>query len=255
MLIDHHRLHRQRAKRIKGGFVGVTLIAYQVRVICHGSCLAGQLPAVRFDVAGTASSTVKLVRWLVVRSVADPASVAAKSGDALVEALEAGGHVVDQIDLAVESFEPCMSAEEHIGYENIGTDHPDPIVAGHIKLVCEAEGLAFVFPTGWTVPATLKGWMERTMLPQVGFVFNPTTRLLTPNLKVKHLAVVTTTDHGKRHRFTYGDPARRMINRSIRAMCRPRCRTTWLSLYDRSVATSADNESFIADVRSTFEAL
>lgn len=211
---------------------------------------------VRFSTNSVAtSSTVRTVQWLVVRSVVDPSSVVAKGGDALVEALQAGGHVVDQIDLAAGNFEHCMSADEHIAYDDIGADHTDPTVADHIKLVCEAEGLAFVFPTGWTVPAPLKGWIERTMLPQVSFVFNPTTRLLTPNLKVKHLAVVTTTDHGKRHRLTHGDPARRLINRSIRAMCRPRCKTTWISLYDRSTATAAEHDSFVDDVRSTFEAL
>ncbi len=205
--------------------------------------------------ATTAASTVRLVRWLVVRSILDPSSVEARGGDALVESLQASGHDVDEIDLIAEGFNPCMTGDEHVNYDQIGLDHPDPMVAKHIELVKAADGLAFVFPSGWSVPAPLKGWVERTLLPEVGFVFSPRTNLLGPNLNVAHLAVVTTSEHPRRHRLTFGDPARRVVTRSIRSMCRRRCKTTWLSLYDRSTATPAEEDAFVGAVRTTFAGL
>lgn len=199
---------------------------------------------------------MRAVRWLVVRSVIDPESVEAKGGDALVESLLAGGHEVRQIDLSDEDTRVCMTADEHRAYETIAADHPDPQVTNHIEMLRATDGLAFVFPTMWMVHAPLKGWLERTMLPDVAFRLDPTSRLLKPNLtNVKHLAVITSTEHRKKHRLAFGDPARRLVMRSIRSVCNPRCKTTWLSMYERSLATDADNASFVADVGKTFGSL
>ncbi len=196
------------------------------------------------------------VRWLVVRAIVDPGSVEAEAADALVAALNAGGHDVDEIDLAGDAITICMTADEHRAYESVGADHPDPVTAAHISLLQAADGIAFAFPTMWMAPAALKGWLERVMLPDIAFRLDEKSRVLKPGLtNVRHLAVVTTTDHPKKHRLAYGDPARRLVMRSIRSLCNRRCKTTWLAMHDRSRASDTEAASFVARVSSTFEAL
>ena len=43
----------------------------------------------------------------------------------------------------------------------------------HAEIIKQAEALVFVYPTWWsTMPAILKGWLERVLVPGVGFVFD-----------------------------------------------------------------------------------
>ncbi len=91
---------------------------------------------------------------------------------AAVAGLEAGGHTVDVIDLYADGFRAHMSYEERVAYE---TDDPikDPQVADHAARMKQAQALVFVYPTWWSgQPAILKGWLERVMVPGVGFVLN-----------------------------------------------------------------------------------
>ena len=44
--------------------------------------------------------------------------------------------------------------------------------------------LVFVYPTWWSgLPAILKGWLERVMVPGVGFVFDEQTGKVRPGLR------------------------------------------------------------------------
>ena len=46
-------------------------------------------------------------------------------------------------------------------------------------LVKEAEAFVFIYPTWWsTMPAIMKGWLERVMVPGVGFIFDDHHRLI-----------------------------------------------------------------------------
>ena len=47
------------------------------------------------------------------------------------------------------------------------------MVERYAGIVKQAEALVFVYPTWWsTMPAILKGWLERVMVPGVGFVLD-----------------------------------------------------------------------------------
>lgn len=196
------------------------------------------------------------MRWLVVCSTPQPDSIVHEALRHVVTGLQTADHHVDVIHIEQDEFEVCMSADEHRNYDTVAEQHPDPMVAAHIEFLLNADGLVFVFPTQWSVPAALKGWCERILLPGVAFVLHPTSQLIKPNLRnIRHLAVVTTNPKRAHHRLGVGDPARRLIMRSIRAICHRRCRTKWLSLYDCNQTDAVRSKAFLDNITATFEAL
>ncbi len=89
--------------------------------------------------------------------------------------LLAAGHEVMVLDLYALGFGTAMTPEEREAYHG---DSPilDPLVAGHAALVQRTEAIVFVYPTWWGgLPAILKGWLERVMVPGVGFVLDERT--------------------------------------------------------------------------------
>ena len=68
-----------------------------------------------------------------------------------------------------------MTAEERDAYHG---ESPicDPLVERYADIVGRAGALVFVYPTWWsTLPAILKGWLERVMVPGVSFRFDERT--------------------------------------------------------------------------------
>ena len=106
----------------------------------------------------------------------------------VVTGLRTGGHGVDVIDLYEDDFRAAMSLEERIAYH---TDAPivDAQVADHVTRLRRAEIVVFVYPTWWAgMPAILKGWFDRVLVPGVGFEFDERTGKVKPALtQVRHL--------------------------------------------------------------------
>ena len=131
--------------------------------------------------------------------------------------LEHGGHQVDMIDLYADEFEAAMSLEERRAYE---TDEPilDQQVADHAERVQRAEILVFVYPTWWSgVPAILKGWLERVMVPGVGFTFDERSGKIRPGLRhVRRIVGVSTYGSPRPYVTLVNDNGRRMLTRSLR---------------------------------------
>lgn len=159
--------------------------------------------------------------------VDDPDRVVA---DRAAEVLAGAGHEVDRLDLVADGFAPFMSPEERAAYES-----DQPLVSDDTRaaaaLVTEAEALLFCYPTTtYTVPAVLKGWLERVMVLGVAFVFDDRGRVAPGLGKVRRLGVITTTRHAwldtRRHR----DGGRRTIMWTLRLNCHRLCRRTWVSV-------------------------
>lgn len=176
------------------------------------------------------------MRALVV--IADPGSdtVVRATADRAVRALVGSGHAVDVIDLHTEGFRAAMSTEERQAYEG---DAPilDPQVAAHAEIVRSAEILVFAYPTTWDgLPAILKGWLDRTLVPGVGFRFDPDTGKVRPGLaQVRRIVGITHWPAPRRglvaRVFRHADDdGRRVLTRALRMSCGWRARTTWLRL-------------------------
>ncbi len=161
--------------------------------------------------------------------------------DEAVAVLSAGHHEVDL--LAVDAFNPVMSEAERATY------HGDqPVISDDVRDSAErlraAEGLLFCYPTvAFNVPATLKGWLERVMVPGVAFVFDEQGRVRPGMRGIRRLGAITTSPHGRLTRFRARDAGKRTTARTLRLIAHKRCRTTFVS-----VPTPA-NDDGIAKIR------
>lgn len=136
--------------------------------------------------------------------------------DAACRGLEHAGHDVTVIDLAADKFNPVMGRDEWNLYFTSGVHIPSD-VDRYASLVREAEVLVFVYPTWWSsVPAQLKGWMERVLVPGIGFTFTAKNKLR-PGLKnLKHVVVITTFGSPRLYVRLINDNGSRLFHRSLR---------------------------------------
>ncbi|MEO5902206.1 MAG: NAD(P)H-dependent oxidoreductase, partial [Ilumatobacteraceae bacterium] len=114
-----------------------------------------------------------------------------------------------------------------------------------------ADTLIFVYPTWWsTMPAILKGWLERVMVPGVGFVFDASGRVRPGLTHVRRLVGIST--YGSPHWYVrlVNDNGRRTISRALRMSTGWRTRTTWLPLYGVDATTIQQRDAFVAGVAS-----
>lgn len=89
--------------------------------------------------------------------------------NAFSEGLDQTGHTIDLLDLNQDEFDPVFSADELALYAQ--GDSLDPKVREYQQRLLAADYLAMIFPIWWYVmPARLKGWMDKVLLP--GFAFS-----------------------------------------------------------------------------------
>ena len=174
-----------------------------------------------------------------------------------VAALGDAGHDVEHIDLYAAGFAAAMSPAERRAYE---TAEPvlDAQVARHIELIRWCEALVFVYPTWWSsMPAILKGWLERTMVPGVGFTFDERSGKIRASLNnVRRVVGISTYGSSRRQVLLQTDGGRRTLSRALRMSAwRARPRLTWLGLYSMDTSTDADRAAFLDKVRRTLGAL
>ncbi len=152
------------------------------------------------------------------------------------------------LDLEAEDYQPCLTRSDYERYDSSGADHHDATVAAHVAALQEAEALVFTFPTFWSgLPAVLKGWIDRTLLPGVGFSVRPNGRLRGELRQVRHVIGVTTYGSPRAYRWIVGDGGRRTI-RAVRANCGVRCRMRWLSLDSLDGRPHSDRRGFLEQV-------
>jgi NAD(P)H dehydrogenase (quinone) len=166
------------------------------------------------------------------------------------------GHVVDALDLHAVGFRAEMTLDERLAYES---EHPilDPMVDDHAARLMTAEAIVFVYPTWWSgLPAVLKGWLERVMVPGVGFTLDERTRKVRPGLgHVRRIVGISTYGSPWSYVKLTNDNGRRLITRALRMSCGWRTRTTWLALYAIDTADADRRERHLARIESRLAAL
>jgi putative NADPH-quinone reductase len=196
------------------------------------------------------------MRALVLVAHPAPESFTHAAATRAVAGLERAGHAVDVIDLCAQGYRAAMSLEERLAYE---TDEPirDPLVAAHVALLRAAHILVFVYPTWWSgLPAVLRGWLERTMVPGVGFHLDARTNKVRPGLgHVRRIVGVTSWDAPRRDVWLVNDNGRRVLTRALRMSCGWRTRTSWIAEYDMHRADAARRATFLARVERELAAL
>lgn len=88
--------------------------------------------------------------------------------DSYAAAARAGGHEVRMVHLAQLDFDPNL----HEGYRQIQALEPDLLAAQ--ATVAWAEHVVIAYPIWWgSVPALLKGFLDRILLPGFAFKYRP----------------------------------------------------------------------------------
>lgn len=165
-----------------------------------------------------------------------------------VAALASAGHAVDLCDLYAEGFDPVVSADGRRRYHDTAANRQG--LEGYVERLLAAEHLVVQFPV-WSfgVPAMLKGWMDRLLMPGVGFDLTDPARVRRL-LTYRRLTGIATYGQPWTRALVMGDPPRRAVTRYLRLMARDRVRTEYLALYHMNVADQARREAFIGRVEA-----
>jgi NAD(P)H dehydrogenase (quinone) len=171
----------------------------------------------------------------------------------VVEILRAGGHVVDDLDLYAEKFDPVMSREGLRHY--IDTSANTREVEGYVQRLRAAEALVLVFPVWFDgLPAIMQGYFQRVFLPGVSVVIDET-GLFHANLrKIKRMAAVSAYGESRLGVGGKKDPPRRFVRDNIRALIDPKGRFEYLALYNMDFAAGSRRAAFMKRVTRVFEA-
>jgi putative NADPH-quinone reductase len=189
------------------------------------------------------------MKVLVVLAHPNPDSFSHAILDRVVSTLANREHSVSVIDLYGLDYSPALTRAELSAYP---TSEPaiDPMVIEHTRLIQECSTIVFVYPTWWSsMPAILKGWIDRTMLPGIAFSVDPQTLKLQPGLtNVRRLIGISTFGGPRLASLVVRDNGSKIVTRSLRAVCHRRCRTTWLRMFNVDSSTIAQREKFMRRV-------
>ena len=165
--------------------------------------------------------------------------------DAAISGLRAAGHTVDLIDLAAEHFNPVMSTSEWNTYQQGNGDVPVGLERD-VALVKSAEIIVFVYPTWWGgLPAQLKGWLERVMLPGTAFVFNENNKVRPGLRNIQRIHIASTFGSPWLYVRLVNDNGRRILARAFRLNTSLRTKVSTSSLYAMDTATDASRKNFL----------
>jgi NAD(P)H dehydrogenase (quinone) len=173
-----------------------------------------------------------------------------------VAGLRTAGHAVEVVDLYALGFRVAMSPEERHAYHG-ETPLLDEHTREHARLVQWADCLVFVYPTWWSgLPAILKGWLERVMVPGVAFVFDERSGKVRPGLgHIRRLVGISSYGSPRSAVKLINDNGRRTITRTLRMSCGLRARTTWLALYGIDTSEESHRRQFLDRIETSMAAL
>lgn len=194
------------------------------------------------------------MRALVVYCHPHETSFTAAVRDTVVGKLQAAGAEIRVQDLYARGFDPVLSGPEHAGY----LDAPENLspVAAEVADLLWCDTLIFVYPTWWYgLPAMLKGWLDRVMLPDVAFLMpDDEHKDIRPGLThVTRLGVFTTCGASWWLTRIIGAPGRRTLMRGLRFICARRCRTAFAAHYLMDTSTPASRGRHLEKVAAKMD--
>ena len=172
------------------------------------------------------------MRALVVYCHPDPESFNAAICDLVCAQLKAAGAELRVLDLYARGFDGALSRAEWQGYLDSPANRA--VVAEDAAALEWCDTLIFVYPTWWYgLPAMLKGWLDRVMLPDVAFLMpDAANKTIRPGLThITRLGVFTTCGASRWLTFLVGAPGKRTLLRGVRLLCARRCRTAFAAHY------------------------
>lgn len=165
--------------------------------------------------------------------------------DAVTKALSDQGREYDVINLYGEHFNPVLDSAGIELYEKGESD--DPNVKKYGEALRNTTEIIFIFPIWWgTMPAILKGFIDKTFLKGIAFETTPEGAMM-PCLSIDKTTIITTSEEDSE---VFGD--------FIMGYFTPMTLTTvgmngvtWLNFDRSSRKTDADRQEFITEVLAT----
>jgi putative NADPH-quinone reductase len=180
------------------------------------------------------------MRALVVYCHPAEGSFTSAVRDRVLAKLRRAGAEVRVNDLYARGFAPALTAAEWTGYLDGSADRSP--VAQDAADIAWCDTLIFVYPTWWYgMPAMLKGWLDRALLPGVAFLMpdreNSTIR---PGLlHITRLGIFTTCGASRWLTLAVGAPGKRTLTRGIGFLCARNRRTVFAAHYLMDSSTPA----------------
>ncbi|MEL7104887.1 MAG: NAD(P)H-dependent oxidoreductase [Pseudomonadota bacterium] len=196
------------------------------------------------------------MRALVVYAHPRPESFTAAVRDLVLARLEAHGAEVRLLDLYERQFDPVLTAHELEVYED--EDQNRRPVAEDAAALEWCDTLIFVYPTWWYgLPAMLKGWLDRVMLPGVAFIMPKGAQdTIRPGLQhITRLGVFTTCGASFWLTRFIGAPGRRTLIRGVGLLCARRCRKAFAAHYLMDSSSDTSRAAHLARCRKRVDRL
>ncbi|MDA0371687.1 MAG: NAD(P)H-dependent oxidoreductase [Actinomycetota bacterium] len=186
----------------------------------------------------------------------DPESFAHAIARRAIVGLESTGWTVDLIDLEAIDYAGALSPDEWRAY---ATDDPvlDDTVRRHTDLIRRTDALIFVYPTWWSsVPAVLKSWLERTLVPGVAFALEgPNNRLVPKLTNLRHVVGITTYGSPWWYVKLVNDAGRRTISRTVGLLARGHAARRWIALHSLDSRSNEQRQRFLERVEREMASL
>ena len=170
----------------------------------------------------------------------------------VLEILRGSGHIVDDLDIYAERFDPVMSREGLLRYVDTKANACE--VEGYVRRLREAQALVLIFPVWFDgLPAIMQGYFQRVFLPGVAVRIDEQ-GLFHPNLHhIKRMAAVCAYGEGRRDVSAKGDPPLRFVRDNIGVLIDPKGRFEYLALYDMNFTATHRRAEFMKRVAHAFE--
>jgi NAD(P)H dehydrogenase (quinone) len=196
------------------------------------------------------------MRALVVHCHPSPVSFTASIRDLVLAKLHAAAAEVRLHDLYADGFNPILTREEWEGYLDCpGNCVP---VSREVEDLRWCDTLIFIYPTWWySLPAMLKGWLDRVMLPDVAFLMpDAANKTIRPGLRhIDRLGVFTTCGASRWLTFLVGAPGKRTLRRGIGFLLSPRHRRAFAAHYLMDGSTPASRRAHLERVAAKMDRL
>jgi putative NADPH-quinone reductase len=196
------------------------------------------------------------MRALIVYCHPSGESFTAAVRDTAVRRLEAAGAEVRVADIYARGFSPALTRAEWEGYLDSPANAAP--VAEDVALLRWCDTLIFVYPTWWYgLPAVLKGWLDRVLLPEVAFLMpDETHRDIRPALThIDRLGVFTTCGASRWLTAWVGAPGRRTLLRGVGLLCGRPLKTAFAAHYGMDSSTPESRARHLARVARAVDRL
>lgn len=172
------------------------------------------------------------MRVLLVHCHPKEESFTAAVRDTVLARLKKAGAEIRVADLYAEGFDPVLSGVEWDTYESVPENRGG--LDGEIERILWCDTLIFVYPTWWYgLPAMLKGWLDRVLLPGVAFEMPAAEgQVIRPALThITRLAAFTTCGASRLLTTFVGSPGRRTLLRGVGLLCHPGAKCVFSAHY------------------------